>query len=437
MSLYGKLDTNTNIPKYLDRGQIPAISVTSAGSGYTTVPSVSIAAPAAPTGIQATATARMAVDTIAVNAAGTGYAVNDILTLVGGTGAAATVKVLTLGASGAVATIALVNAGLYSALPTTPTAVAVTGGSGSSATFNTTFKVNSLVVTNPGSGYVANDAAGVTLAGNATAAVAKHGNVFVDGQNSGQVVIFVSVEEAAFEANRAKGLSTPGWYLFRTYVDSTGTTRYKAELLSAVTNTEATDNEVTSDDAYAADSNSVVAVTVHPTAQLVAGGAATFGVTATTSGGETILYQWQKKVPGGRWTNINKTAASADLTSLVAADNGNQYRAVVGNDGGALKVYSNAALLTYTPTYISVQPTTVSTSGGNSSFSVTAIAPSGTMSYQWQTRVPAGTWGNAGTDSNTLALTGQTETMEVRVTVSNSNGDAPVVSNTVSSIYSS
>ena len=431
MSLYGKLDTNSNAPKYLDRGQIPAVNVTSGGTGYTSVPTVAIAAPAA--GIQATATARMGVVGVTSLVGGTGYAVGDVLTLVGGTGTAAILKVLTLSTT-AIATVEILNPGSYSALPADVTAVTATGGSGTSATFNLTFKVVSITVTNPGSGYVAGDAAGVTFgAGNATAAVAKHGNAFSTGQNTNQVVIFVSVDEAALDVNKQKGLNAPGWWLFRTYVDSSGTTRYKAEMLANITNTEATDNTVTSDDAIAADIASTVTVGTHPTAQLVANGEATFTAAATSAPSGTVLYQWQKKPVGGRWANVSgKTTASAVFADLVAADNGNLYRAVVGNDIGALKVYSNSALLTYTPTYISVQPTNPSDIIlGAVSFSVTAVAPSGTLAYAWETRPAAGTWVAAGTDSNTLAFTGLTaanDNDEVRVTVTNSNGDAAVVS---------
>lgn len=434
MSLYGKLDTNSNAPKFLDRGQIPAVNVTAGGTGYTTVPTVTIAAPAAQTGIQATGTARMGVVGVTSLVGGTGYAVGDVLTLVGGTGTAAILKVLTLSTT-AIATVEILNPGSYSALPTDVTAVTATGGHGTSATFNVTFKVVSITVTNPGAGYVAGDAAGVTFgSGAATATVAKHGNAFASGQNTNQVVIFVSAEEAALDTNKKKGLTSPGWWLFRTYVDSTGVTRYKSEMLANITNTEATDNDVTSDDEIAADINSTVAISVHPTPQLVANEQATFTVeTTTTSGNKT--YQWQKKVPGGRWANVTgKTAASAVFTPLVAADNGNLYRAVAGNDIGALKVYSNSALLTYVPTYISVQPLSgdTETVTGNITFTVTAVAPSGVLSYAWETRPAAGTWVAAGTDSDTLALTGLTvanDNDEVRVTVSNSNGDADVVSN--------
>jgi hypothetical protein len=42
---------------------------------------------------------------------------------------------------------------------------------------------------------------------------------------------FVDVSEAQVTANKAKGLGTPGWNLYHTYVDQNGNTRHKAEPL--------------------------------------------------------------------------------------------------------------------------------------------------------------------------------------------------------------
>ena len=42
---------------------------------------------------------------------------------------------------------------------------------------------------------------------------------------------FVSIEEAAVPSNKAKGLSTPGWYDVVTYTDAQGKVRIKTELI--------------------------------------------------------------------------------------------------------------------------------------------------------------------------------------------------------------
>jgi len=79
------------------------------------------------------------VDTIAINAAGTGYTAGDILTVAGGTTThhAAQIRVLTVGGSGEILTARLWDSGGYSADPTL-SANTVTGGTGSAATFDLT-----------------------------------------------------------------------------------------------------------------------------------------------------------------------------------------------------------------------------------------------------------------------------------------------------------
>jgi hypothetical protein len=75
--------------------------------------------------------------TVAVG--GTGYAVGNILTVSGGFGQIdAELTVSTIGAGGAVTGVTISNAGDYTEIPSNP--VAVTGGSGTSATFNITFE---------------------------------------------------------------------------------------------------------------------------------------------------------------------------------------------------------------------------------------------------------------------------------------------------------
>lgn len=83
-----------------------------------------------------------------VAAGGTGYAVGNLITLSGGLGigsfsdvSAAVFQVATV-SSGVVTGVTLVTAGSYQELPTTPTAVPVTGGAGSGCTLNVTFGVS-------------------------------------------------------------------------------------------------------------------------------------------------------------------------------------------------------------------------------------------------------------------------------------------------------
>lgn len=101
---------------------------------------------------QATGRALMKLETVAVSAAGTGYTPLDVLTLVGGTGTAATIRVDTVGGGGDIATFTVLTAGSYITLPGTA-AVAVTGGTGTNATFNIDYEVESLQITDSGYGY--------------------------------------------------------------------------------------------------------------------------------------------------------------------------------------------------------------------------------------------------------------------------------------------
>lgn len=75
---------------------------------------------------------------VSISAAGTGYAVGNTLTVVGGNNIfPVELTVTSIGGSGAITGVSITNAGSYITTPTNP--VAVTGGAGSSATFNLTF----------------------------------------------------------------------------------------------------------------------------------------------------------------------------------------------------------------------------------------------------------------------------------------------------------
>lgn len=154
----------------------------------------------------------------------------------------------------------------------------------------------------------------------------------------------LNATEAAVTANIAKGLKTPGWTLYRTYTDSQGNTRNKAEVLVAMNEfaTDGTDNDTITPE---------ITITVQPTAQTaVEGETATFSVTATRTGTGSLTYQWQKQEAGtGAWANIvDATSASYTTGALtVADDNTDKYRAIVSLAGADSKT-STAVALTVT-----------------------------------------------------------------------------------------
>lgn len=65
--------------------------------------------------------------------------------------------------------------------------------------------------------------------------------------------VFVDLTEAGVASNRAKGIKTPGWNLYHTYVDANGNTRHKTESL-VVMKVSASDAGDQADDSIAADS---------------------------------------------------------------------------------------------------------------------------------------------------------------------------------------
>jgi hypothetical protein len=160
--------------------------------------------------------------------------------------------------------------------------------------------------------------------------------------------VFVSAEEAVLKTNKDKGILGAGWWLVKEYADADGKPRYKTELLVAMSVANAASGDA-ADDAKIADVEVTLTIGTQPANQTASAGGATFSVTATASSG-TVTYQWQKKesAAGSRWANVSgATSASLALTGLTAgADNGDQYRVVLGSTSGAVKTTSSAATLT-------------------------------------------------------------------------------------------
>jgi hypothetical protein len=191
---------------------------------------------------------------------------------------------------------------------------------------------------------------------------------------------------------------------------------------------------------YGGASVSSVTITSHPSPQTASGGAATFSVSATSSSGETLYYQWQRQALGaGAYLGISgATSATLSLTGLTnASNNGDNYRCVVFS-ATASSVTSNVAALTVgaaaSAITITSQPSAQTASSGAATFAVSATnSASEALSYQWQ-RQALGTGSYAaisGATSATLSLTG--------LTIAANNGDnyrCVVSSATASSVTS-
>lgn len=175
-TISGNLNTVGGNVNIASGGTVTAVTKTAAGTAYTSIPTVAISAPTTFGGVQATATAGMTFygTSPTINNGGTGYTVNDVLTVVGGTPSSSAGTLIVTAVSGGVITGVNHNAfNNYTALPTVP--YSVTGGTGSSATFTSTWQVNSFTITNAGTGYVAQPT--VTFSGGGGSGAAAYATV--------------------------------------------------------------------------------------------------------------------------------------------------------------------------------------------------------------------------------------------------------------------
>ena len=123
----------------------------------------------------------------------------------------------------------------------------------------------------------------------------------------------------------------------------------------------------------------------------------------TVNGKSPFSYQWQSKSPSGDWKNSSAAGAKTATLSITvqSGHNGYQFRCVV-TDGNGNKANSEGAKLTVAEASginITKQPkaTTVPV-GGQANFTIAATG-TGTISYQWQTKSPNGSWKNSSSAS--------------------------------------
>lgn len=136
---------------------VASTTVGTAGTGYTSLPTVTGTGGHAATQATYTATLKV-VGSVTVTAGGTGYSVGNILTLTGGTASTPATFTVSSVSTGAVTAVTITNAGVYT-VPQTATGAATTAvigsgsGPGSGCTLTVGYGVGSVVVTNPGVGY--------------------------------------------------------------------------------------------------------------------------------------------------------------------------------------------------------------------------------------------------------------------------------------------
>jgi hypothetical protein len=134
-------------------GTVTAVTNTAGGTLYTSLPTPSISAPTTAGGVQATISITMShLSASTISNGGTGYTVGDVLTIVGGTTGTAAQFTVTSASGGVVTGIARTGVSTYTVLPSSPSAT--TGGTGTGCTIAVNWSVNTLTITNAGSGYV-------------------------------------------------------------------------------------------------------------------------------------------------------------------------------------------------------------------------------------------------------------------------------------------
>jgi len=181
------------------------------------------------------------------------------------------------------------------------------------------------------------------------------------GDTVGYNLVFVDTTEQGIAANKARGITGPGWWLYNTYTTAGGDTRHKAECLAFVHATAGAAGD-DADDTVVADAAASIAITAQPANSTSSSGAGTFTLTTAATGTTgTLAYVWQrKKSSGSRWTNItasldtgityaNFTTATLGYSSLAADGlDGYKYRVKITSANGIEEVISDgAATLTF------------------------------------------------------------------------------------------
>jgi len=131
-------------------GEITSYVVSAPGSGYLSIPAVSITGGG---GSGATATATLKAVNVAVANGGSGYIINDEIVLDGGTFLTPTTVKVAAVTLGVVTSVMIVTAGNYSSIPSNPVAQDSTDGSGVGAEFTVTWGVNTILPDDVGADY--------------------------------------------------------------------------------------------------------------------------------------------------------------------------------------------------------------------------------------------------------------------------------------------
>ena len=167
--------------------------------------------------------------------------------------------------------------------------------------------------------------------------------VILGGDSNSYELIFADATEGSLAESKSRGISNPGWWVYRSYTDHAGNTRHKAECVAALTVASGTSGDM-ADDTIAADVASAVTITGQPGNSTSSSGAGTFAVTTSTTGTPGALaYVWQRQKSGTkRWVNVS---ASLD-TGITYADFTTATLAYSGLGSNALDGYNYRVKIT-------------------------------------------------------------------------------------------
>ena len=180
--------------------------------------------------------------------------------------------------------------------------------------------------------YVAatNNSLGASSAVRRTAPKAVAEYVIKGGDSNAYDLVFADATEQSLAVNRKRGITSPGWWLYRSFTDVEGTTRHKAECIAFVNMAASAAVGDDADDSILGDFNSVIAISSQPasaTTYTPAGAVGTFTHNGAANGSRTA----------GTYTVTNAAGSAsgsgADFTVVVAANGTPTVTLVSGGTG--------------------------------------------------------------------------------------------------------
>tara|TARA_B100000287_G_scaffold70664_1_gene62125 strand:+ start:6795 stop:7619 length:825 start_codon:yes stop_codon:yes gene_type:complete len=185
--------------------------------------------------------------------------------------------------------------------------------------------------------------------------------VIKGGDSNSYSLVFVDTTEDSIASNKTRGISGPGWWLYRTYTSHNGDEKHKAECLVPLKVAVGTAGDQ-ADETVVADVLETITVGTQPANSTSSSGAGTFVAAFSVDQSGTKVYKWQRQTASAttRWVDIKADLDAgityADFTTATLAYsslggttlNGYKYRCVLNTSKGAETKYTNgAATLTF------------------------------------------------------------------------------------------